>query len=141
MQEEIKEEAIIVNLHNGYCDVLLKENDSCEECSAKLFCKPKDENRKSLTIKNENNFEIGDKVHITILGSTLLKASFQLYLYPLILLLTSLLFGSYLFGDQQNAEIYSFVIAVVAIAIYYGLFILFSKHRKGKEPQIIVSKA
>ena len=141
MQEEIKEEAIIVKINNGYCDILLKENDNCEECSAKLFCKPKDEDTKSLTIKNDNNFKVGDKIHITILGSTLLKASFQLYLYPLIILIASLTIGIQLLGNQQYSELYSFLIAITAVAVYYAIFFIFSKYHRDKDPQIFVSKA
>jgi sigma-E factor negative regulatory protein RseC len=141
MQEELKEEGIVVNTHDGYAELKLIENDNCEECSAKLFCKPKEDNSKSLTVKNKDGLTIGDKVMITIPGSTLLKASLNLYLYPLILLVLSIIGGTYIFQDSKFTELYSFLISAGVMILYYLLFFIIIKDKEEKEPQIIVSKS
>ena len=141
MNEELKEEGIVISTDDEYAEVQLIENDNCEECTAKLFCKPREsDNSKSLTVKNNDGLTVGDKVLITIPGSTLLKASLNLYLYPLILLVVSLIGFTQLFESYSNPEVYSFIISLVIVAIYYFFFFIFSKDREEKEPQIIVSK-
>ena len=62
MNEELKEEGIVVSTSDGYAEIQLVENDNCEDCSAKLFCKPQEDNSKNLTIKNNDSLIIGDKV-------------------------------------------------------------------------------
>ena len=140
MKEELIEHGIVLKSENGYAEVQLVENDSCEECTAKIFCKPHEDNSKKLTIKDITGLTAGDKVTIVIPGRTILKASFNLYLYPLIILVLTLLLGTHYFDQQPNSEIYSFIIAVIAIVIYYSAFFLLSKKQKEQEPQIIVSK-
>jgi len=140
MQEEIIEEGIVIKSEDGFVDVKIIENDNCEECSAKLFCKPKEDSTKILTIKDQIGLTKGEKVSIIISGNTLLKASFNLYLYPLLLLITSIFIGTKIFADSGNNELYSFLLGGSITVIYYLVFFLLGIISKGIEPKILISK-
>jgi positive regulator of sigma E activity len=138
MQEEVIEKGIVINSKNGFIDIELLENDNCEECSAKLYCSSQKDSTKTLTIKNPSNYSSGDKVTISILGRNILKAAFKLYLYPLILLVGSIFIGTKMFAF--NAELYSFLLGILIVALYYILFYHLGKKVKNGEPEILVVK-
>ena len=139
MQEELTEKGIVVNSQDGFVEIELLENDNCEECSAKLYCSPKKDSSKTLKIRNNSNYSKGDKVTISILGRNILKAAFNLYLYPLLLLVSSIFIGTKLF--TTNIELFSFLLGTTVIALYYTLFFQLSKKMKEPEPQIVIVKS
>lgn len=139
MQEEVTEKGIIVNSKDGFIEIELLENDNCEECSAKMYCSPKKDSSKTLRIKNPANYLEGDTVTISILGKNILKAAFNLYLYPLLLLVSSIFIGTKLF--TTNTELFSFLLGILTLAIYYGLFFQLGKKIKDNEPQIFIAKS
>lgn len=139
MQEEVTEKGIIVNSQSGFIDIELLENGNCEECSAKLYCSPKKDSSKTLKVKNPSNYSVGDKVTISILGKDILKAAFNLYLYPLLILVTSIFIGTKYFSS--NTELYSFLLGVSTTALYYTIFFQLGKKLKDDEPKILIVKS
>ena len=93
MTEELVEEGIVLDSGNGIVEIQLKENENCEECSAKLFCSTGNGNSKTLKINNNSNFEPGDKVTISISGKNLIIASLNLYFFPILILVISIFLG------------------------------------------------
>lgn len=140
MQEEIVEHGTVINSSDEFLEIQLDENDNCHDCSAKLFCNPQKDSSKILKVKNNSTYNTGDKVSITILGKSILLASFNLYLYPLLVLVFSIYIGTKIFSDSANFEIYSFFIALILVTLYYSLFYLLSKRTKKSEPRIVISK-
>lgn len=136
MNEELIEEGIVVKSENGYADIILLTKESCEECSAKIFCKPKDDSSRILNVKNTCGAQKGDKVAISIQGRTLLKAAFELYLYPLLLLISGILLGSSIFANLNYTELYAFLLGFLLTSVYYIILIKLSTKLNSKQPII-----
>ncbi|MFC2133866.1 SoxR reducing system RseC family protein [Bacteroidota bacterium] len=137
--EELVEEGIVVRAKNGEIDIELIKSDECEHCSAKLICKPKDDNSNLLHIKDSIHVIPGDKVKIVVKGSALFKASLFLYGLPLILLIVGIFIGMSVFDESSMVELLSFSLSVLVLALYYlSLFFIPGLREKIEEkPRII----
>ncbi|MCW8849388.1 MAG: SoxR reducing system RseC family protein, partial [Melioribacteraceae bacterium] len=107
MNEEITEQGIVLKSGNGTTEIQLLSNENCEECSAKLFCKPREDSARILQVTEPVKLKEGDKVSISISGKSLLLASFNLYLYPLLILIITILIGTIQFSNSNQPELYS----------------------------------
>jgi len=129
VDEEIIEEGIVVKSENGIAEIQLKETDECEECTAKLFCKTGEEKTKLISAVDPFGTAIGDVVKISVKGRSILKATFQLYGIPLVILVFSIIVGMFLFSETTQPELYSFLSSLAGLGIYYSLFFLNSKRK------------
>lgn len=143
MKEEITENGIVINSANGLAEIALVESDNCEECSAKIICKPKEDNTKILTAADPFGVAPGDEVKISVEGKAILKATILLYGVPLVLLLLGISFGMHIFGDVNNlSELYSFLLGGSLAAVYFIVMYIISK-KKGTSnslPKIVLVK-
>ncbi len=136
--EQIHEIGIVLEAANGRAKVKLIPSESCEECSAKIFCKPSDENSKIVEVIDPFGVRQGDEVTINIEGSDLFKASLKLYGIPLVLLVGGIVLGLNLFN---NSELYASLLGMTATTIYYfGLFLISKRSERIKLPKIIFIK-
>ncbi|MEJ5263432.1 MAG: SoxR reducing system RseC family protein [Ignavibacterium sp.] len=129
-KEEITEEGIVKQSKDGIAEIIISDSNHCEECSAKIYCKPGNNNFRTLLAKDPFNSESGDKVTITINGSTILKATFQLYGIPLLITLATILFGMNFF--IINKELYSSVLGLTLSGIYLLILSFVSKKKSHK---------
>ncbi|KUG26475.1 sigma factor rpoe regulatory protein rsec [hydrocarbon metagenome] len=137
--ESIIEKGIVLSAGDGHAEIALIQTGSCEECSAKIFCKPS-ENKNSKIIEVEDSFGVkaGDEVDIQIKGSDVLKASFMLYGMPLILIVVGIIAGMNIFTNAVLPELLSFIFGIGLTALYFGNLLLINKfkHAKPKLPRI-----
>jgi sigma-E factor negative regulatory protein RseC len=140
MNETISEQGIVLKSENGIIDIEVLQNKNCEECSAKIFCKPKDDNSKVLQFESDELLAKGDKVTISISGNSLFKVSVKLYFYPLLILVLSLLLILFFLEDSRFAEIYSFLISGLIVSIYYLIFFKIKKKDRNIESLVSLSK-
>ena len=141
--EAIIEKGIVLKAENGHAEIALLEEGSCEECSAKIFCKPSEKNdSKILEVDDPFGVQPGDEVQIQIAGEEVLKASFLLYGMPLILIIAGILAGMSIFESSALAELFSFIFGIGLTALYFsGIFLLRKiKQTKPKLPQITFVK-
>ena len=127
-KEELYEDGIVKAADDGIAEIVISDSDHCEECSAKVYCKPGSSNERSLTVKDPFGVHPGDKVRVTIKGSKILSASFLLYGIPLIILVAGIFMGLQIF--TINKELYSTLLAIGLISIYSLGFFLYSKQGK-----------
>lgn len=139
MQEKIIEYGIVSDLQNGNVEIKLDANENCKECSA-AFCRRESDSSKSLIIENHPELKKGDHVSISILGRNLLRASLNLYLYPLMILIASIFIGMKLFSESINAEVNSFLIGFALMILYYFAFFKISKNLVKHRPNISICK-
>lgn len=139
--EELIEEGIVVGAKKGSAEIILVNSDNCEECSAKLFCKPRGKETHILKAFDPYGVREGDEVRISVQGAKILEASFFLYGLPLIIMIAGLLLGMVLFENTLNKEFYSFLFGGSLTALYYLYYYINSISRK-KEllPKIIMVK-
>lgn len=140
MNEELVEHGIVVKTENGFAEVELLGNDNCEECSAKLFCKPREDKSRTLKLTNSINLKNGDNVSISIKGRNLIAATLNLYFYPLLILIISIFLGSRIFADYTLSELYSFLFGVAFVVIYYFTLFSFGKKSVTYKPDVIINK-
>lgn len=129
-KEEITEEGIVKQSKDGIAEIIISDSNHCEECSAKIYCKPGNNHFRTLLVKDPFDSESGDKVTITINGSTILKATFQLYGIPLLITLATILFGMNFF--IINKELYSSVLGLALSGIYLLILSFVSKKKSYK---------
>lgn len=126
--EELVEEGIVKESNNGIATVIISNSDYCEECTAKLYCKPGNSKERSLIVKDPIGVNPGDKVRVAIKGSEILKISFLIYGIPLILLMIGLIIGMQIF--ESNKELFSTIISIGLVLCY--IFIIFFVDKKRK---------
>ena len=125
--EELTEEGIVKESKDGIATIVISNSDSCEECTAKLYCKPGNSNERSLTVKDNFGVIAGDRVRVSIHGSQILRVSFLIYGIPLILMLAGLFIGMQFF--QIHKELYSTIFAVALVSIYVLIIHFIDKKR------------
>jgi sigma-E factor negative regulatory protein RseC len=124
-KEELTEEGIVKASKDGIAEIIISDSNHCEECSAKIYCKPGNEKFRTLLAKDPFNSDAGDKVIVKINGSRILKASIQLYGITLLILLIGIVVGMNLFNS--NKELYSTIFGITLSGIYLKIISLTSK--------------
>ena len=130
--EKLIEEGIVKESKDGIATIVISNSDNCEECTAKLYCKPGNSSERSLTVKDTFGVVAGDKVRISIKGSQILRISFLIYGIPLILILVGLFFGMQFF--QFHKELFSTFLAI-GLTLFYVLIILFINKKRNSRLQ------
>ncbi len=125
--EEFIEDGIVLSVENGYAEVALRQSDACEECTAKIFCKPGAEDSKKLKVVDPYGAKPGDSVKVAVPGAAVLKATIMLYGIPLVILVLGLFLGLEMFATTSVPEFYAFLLSIGMIAVYVGGLLLFSK--------------
>ncbi|NWG29713.1 MAG: SoxR reducing system RseC family protein [Ignavibacteriaceae bacterium] len=134
--EELFEEGVVKEAHDGIAEIVISDSEHCQECSAKIYCKPGSAEERSLTVRDPYGVHPGDNVRVVIRGSKILSAAFRLYGIPLILLLAGIFFGMEIF--KSDKELFSSLLAVGLVAVYSVFLFLLSKKKKTRSyPKII----
>ncbi|MCJ7554304.1 MAG: SoxR reducing system RseC family protein [Ignavibacteriaceae bacterium] len=134
--EELYEEGIVKEAKDGIAIISIQDSGKCEECTAKIYCKPGNSEGRNLTVRDPFGVHPGDKVRVSIKGSKILSASFLLYGIPLILLLAGIFIGMEVF--KTNKELYSSLLAIGIVTTYALFMFLFSKkERINSYPEIV----
>lgn len=128
--EKLTEEGIVKESKDGIATIVISNSDNCEECTAKLYCKPGNSSERSLTVKDTFGVIAGDRVRVSIKGSQILRVSFLIYGMPLILILAGLFFGMQFF--QIHKEIFSTLLAVGLVSIYILIINFIDKKRNSR---------
>ena len=131
-REELIEEGIILSSEKGIAEVGLIESDDCEDCSAKLFCKPGEEKTKTIRAFDPFDANPGDSVRISIPGNAILKATLLLYGVPLIILILGIWGGLFLLKGTSYPELFSFLLSMGILGVYFWGVYIWSKNRQGE---------
>lgn len=127
-KEELTEEGIVRESKDGIATVAISNSDYCEDCSAKIYCKPGNTKERILTVKDPFGTNKGDNVKISVRGSKILTASLWLYGMPLLLLIVSLIAGMQVF--KTNKEINSTLVFLGIVLLYAVIAALVGKRKK-----------
>jgi len=132
LSEQITEKGIVTSKKENLLEIIIAESENCNDCSAKLFCKPASGNNKSVFVKDTIGCRVGDTVVFSISGKNLLKASFKFYGLPLFLILAVIFFVNYILKDDSGRELYSVIFSIAAGVIYF--IILFYLLKRSHSP-------
>lgn len=113
--EEINGNRVVVNFIS---------QSACVSCQAKGVCSVSEVQEKSIEADNpEFEINIGDQVRIILQQSMGFKALFLAYIFPLILVLVSLI----VLSGFMNNEGLAGILSLGGIAAYYGVLFLIRK--------------
>ncbi|MCB2206578.1 SoxR reducing system RseC family protein [bacterium] len=132
--EDLYEEGIVVRSADGTATVMVMNSDSCHECGAKMFCSASEGSENTVTVRDPFGAHAGDTVRFVIRGEIMFKVAAYLYGIPLVLILSGVLFGMYVYDPGvMPRELWSFMLGLSATALYYLLFFVAgSGMRSGK---------
>ncbi len=140
-REMLVEEGIVASVEEGFAEITVTESENCNECSAKIICKPGSGSNKTIRVIDPYGVKTGDKVKISIEGRKLLGLSILLYLVPLTLMFVCILCGLSILPASEDRELFSFLIGLILMGIYYAVFYWINSRRKLQiMPKIIFLK-
>lgn len=117
--EELIEEGIVKSSKDGMAEIIISNSAHCEECSAKIYCKPNSGDNRTIVVNDTLGLKPGDFVLISVSGKKIFQTSFFLYGLPLIILILGLFIGFNIFNSQK--ELFSTVLAIALLAVYFLL--------------------
>ncbi len=123
--EDIFEDGIVLSADGGRATVAVALGDGCEECTAKVFCSSSETKQNTVEVRDPFGVHSGDQVRIVVHGEDMFKAAFLLYGIPLLLILSGILFGTYVFDPHlMPTELWSFILGIGLTGLYYLVFFL-----------------
>lgn len=139
--EFLFEEGVVLASGNGFAEISLNESEACEECSAKLFCRPSNGIKKTISVTDPLGVHPGDEVRISVRGSSIFKASFLLYGIPLIILVAAIFAGLKIFNQTYYKELFSFLLGIGSTGLYFLMFKFLSSRKSSFQyPEIVFVK-
>ncbi len=139
-QEQIIHKAIVRQLTSEGVEVVLEDPPGCDACNAKSSCGLNPENQEEGNEKSffipiqEEVFQPGEMVEVSISPALGLKAVFWGYIFPFLLMMTVLIIGlSFL------QELLAGIAALAAVALFY-VVLYFNKERMKKSFAIDLKK-
>ena len=111
------EQGIVIRTDSGGAWVKTTKSGSCEGCSARGACHSLREHG-AMEVKaiNEAGAKVGDRIVLSFETSSLLKATFLLYVFPIILLVVGAVIG------QETAPYFDYNPSGFSAAIGFSFF-------------------
>lgn len=114
---EIVHKGIITRIEDKVAEVLITDNISCEACGAKDACISGGKKDQHFVLDiDKPDYKLGDSVIVSLSQSSALSAVVWAYVFPFIVLMSSIIVFS-LFFNELIAAIISFTM----LALYYFL--------------------
>ncbi|HPO55103.1 MAG TPA: SoxR reducing system RseC family protein [Ignavibacteriaceae bacterium] len=129
MSELIKERGIVVSKKDSTVEIELLASDHCKECSANVFCKGGEDEKKRVIVLDTIGCKSGDLVEFALPGNKLFSASIQIYGIPLVLLILTIILFDNIFDGNQNKELFSILISLGILGLYYVVLFMTSKDK------------
>ena len=124
MSNDIEHLGRIAEITGNRVMVNFISQSACASCQAKGICSVSEVQEKSIEAdKPRFEFKVGDHVKIILQQSMGFKALFLAYVFPLILVLVSLIILSVILKSEGLAG----VLSLCGIAAYYGVLFLMRK--------------
>jgi sigma-E factor negative regulatory protein RseC len=124
------EQGIVTKIDSKTAWVKTTKTDACEACSARNSCNVMG-GGKEMEVEAINNAgaEVGQKVVLSFETSPLLKATFMLYVLPILFLLAGAVIGDKI-APFFNFDVQTF--SLVIGLLFFGLAIIFVKSKGNK---------
>ena len=127
MQEEV---GTVIESRGGTARVLVKRNSACDHCPSRSCCASLGGDLKGVDVSNVIGAKEGQQVKIGISPKAVLKASFILYMVPILALIIGAMIGSYL--GSQHKEIWAIFLGLGFLVGSYFVIKALSKHFENK---------
>jgi positive regulator of sigma E activity len=111
---------IISKITSNSVIVSLEQNIHCESCRAKSACSISESNTKEIEIINSNDaFKINEHVKVILKKALGLKAVFWAYVFPFILMFSTLIITSTIFKEWLAGLLSLFVLLPYYLTLYF----------------------
>ncbi len=126
--KNIEHRGIVEQIHDENLIVKIIQHSACGSCKSKGHCTIADNSEKIIEVSSiENNkYKIGDEVIVTLEQNLGYKALLMGYMFPLFVLVASIL----IILELTNNEAVSALLAIGIMAIYYILLYSFKDKLK-----------
>lgn len=116
------EEGVVIKTDAGAAWVKTSKTGACKECSARGSCHSSGGEEMQVEVLNEVGAKVGDRIVLSFETGSLLKATFLLYVFPILLLILGAVIGqetaSYLdFNPSGFAAVTGFSFFFAALMI------------------------
>ncbi len=120
----IEQEGYVESTEIGVINVRIMQLSACSACHAKESCTFFGTEKKVIRIyDNSGRYEKGERVSVSVSKSTGIKAVVLGYLVPFLILITGLIFFTYMGLN----ELYVGLLAIIIIIPYYLILFIFRK--------------
>ena len=117
------EEGVVLRIDSDTAWVKTKKSKSCEGCSSKGFCHALgSQDEMEVEAINAAGGKIGDRVVLNFDTSSLLKASFLLYVFPILCMLLGAFAGMKL---APSLNVNGSTFPAIGAFLFFGLSVLF----------------
>jgi len=129
------EQGVVTRVGIGTAWIKTTKSEACKACSARNTCHSMGGEEVEVEVINAANAQPGDRVVISFETSSLLKATFLIYVFPIVCLLAGALVGRELaplldWGESIAAGVVGFSAFFVSM-----LFVYFKANRMGRQDQ------
>ncbi|WP_117879992.1 SoxR reducing system RseC family protein [Aureibaculum luteum] len=125
---------IISNIKGNAIIVTLEQNIHCESCRAKAACGISESNTKEIEIINSRDtFKLNENVNVVLKKALGLKAVFWAYVFPFLVMFSSLIIASTFLIEWQAG----LISILVLIPYYFILYVLKNTFKKALEISIL----
>ena len=127
MADVIKHDGIVDSMDRDCIHVRIVQASACAACGAKSLCSAAESKEKIVDVYGADTkaYQIGQRVMVEGAAAMGMKAVRLAFLYPLLLLVASVVIGMWL---TDGNEVFGAIAALVALAAYFG--VLFACKRR-----------
>jgi sigma-E factor negative regulatory protein RseC len=124
------EKGIVTKIDSTTAWVKTTKTDACEACSARNSCNAMGGGKEmEVEVINYAGAKVGDKVVLSFETSPLLKATFLIYVLPILVMIAGAFIG------QKMAPLFSFdpsILSAISAFLFLGLTVIFSISKANK---------
>ncbi len=120
---------IVVDIQEGNAVIEFSKSEACTSCKLKPFCFQKSGDITKLTMRNELEAKIGDKIQFEILPSARILSSFLVFILPVLIMIGTYFLCKSAAGLSENLSI---LCSVGSIVIAFLLVKIIDNHIKKK---------
>jgi len=115
--ETLTENGIVSEIIRNKIKIQIPIKPECEECRS-IFCSKSEQNYNVFEIETTEKFELGDKVHIQLLGKDLTKATMVLFVIPLFIIIISITILIKVIDSAITSAILGFLVMLIYFVIF-----------------------
>lgn len=130
MTGEIIERGYVIGIEGPMARVRTTRSEACVSCAARGVCHPFDEKTNETLVKNTIGAEAGQQVQLAMKSSSLISASFLLYLLPLCFVIASAVAGHFFARETGFLSLEAGLLIGVGLGLFACFFTVRSLARR-----------
>lgn len=138
----IEEEGIVIQTFDNRAKVKTIRSSSCEGCASASFCHPEKGTEMIMEVVNNIHAKVGERVKIGIKPGVYLKASFLLYILPIIAMIIGAIIGKEIavyLSYSKSSDLFAIITGVILlIPTFIAMRLYNRKIEKDKSYQPVI---